>query len=93
MFLLVERKCQRAKGNVVDPKVVIEKYGADALRFWAAGSKLGNDLDYQEKDLIAGTKMINKLINASKFVFMNLKDYNPKSKPHKLEKLDEIFFR
>ncbi len=84
-------KMSKSKGNVVDPRVVLEKYGADALRFWAAGSKLGNDLDYQEKDLIAGTKMINKLINASKFVFMNLKDYNPKNKPSKLEKLDEIF--
>ncbi len=84
-------KMSKSKGNVIDPKLVLEKYGADAMRFWSAGSKLGNDLDYQEKDLITGTKMINKLINASKFVFMNLKDYNPKSKPHNLEKLDEFF--
>ncbi|MFH1503734.1 MAG: valine--tRNA ligase [Candidatus Diapherotrites archaeon] len=83
-------KMSKSKGNVVDPKVVLENYGADAVRFWAAGSKLGNDLDYQEKDLIAGTKMINKLINASRFVFMNLKDYNGK-KPKKLELLDELF--
>ena len=84
-------KMSKSKGNVIDPKIIMNKYGADATRFWAAGSKLGNDLDYQEKDLIAGTKMINKLINASKFVFMNLKDYNPKNKPHKLEKIDELF--
>ncbi len=85
-------KMSKSKGNVVSPRDVMEKYGADALRFWAAGSKLGNDLDYQEKDLIAGIKMINKLLNASKFVFMNLKDYNPASnKITKLEKMDEIF--
>ncbi len=84
-------KMSKSKGNVVSPIDVMDKYGADALRFWAAGSKLGNDLDYQEKDLIAGTKMINKLTNASRFVFMNLKDYNPKSKPHKIEKMDELF--
>jgi valyl-tRNA synthetase len=83
-------KMSKSKGNVIDPKVVLEKYGADAMRFWAAGSKLGSDLDYQEKDLVAGTKMINKLINASKFVFMNLEDYKGK-KPKKLEKLDELF--
>ncbi len=83
-------KMSKSKGNVVDPKVVLQNYGADALRFWAAGSKLGSDLDYQEKDLIAGTKMINKLINASKFVFMNLGDYKGE-KPKKLEKIDELF--
>ena len=83
-------KMSESKGNVIDPKVVLENYGADALRFWAGGSKLGSDLDYLEKDLVAGTKMINKLINASKFVFMNLKNYDGK-KPNKLEKLDEYF--
>lgn len=83
-------KMSKSKGNVIDPKVILEKYGADALRFWAAGSKLGNDLDYQEKDLIAGTKMINKLLNASKFVFMNLKDYKLE-KPENLEELDKKF--
>jgi len=68
-------------------KEVLEKYSADALRFWAAGSKLGEDLDYQEKDLIAGKKFITKLWNASQFVFMNLKDFNGK-KPKRLEKVE-----
>ena len=83
-------KMSKSKGNVIDPKEVLEKYGADPLRFWAAGSKLGEDLDYQEQDLVAGKKTVAKLINASKFVFMNLEDYNGK-KPKKLEKLDEEF--
>lgn len=84
-------KMSKSKGNVVDPKWVMENHGADALRFWAAGSKLGNDLDYQEKDLIAGKKIINKLINASNFVFMNLKGYDGKKKPEELEPLDKLF--
>ncbi len=91
-------KMSKSKGNVLEPKVVLEQYGADALRFWAAGSKLGNDLDYQEKDLIAGTKFINKLRNASKFVFMNLENYkgwsprDDSGEPiKKLETLDELF--
>jgi len=83
-------KMSKSKGNVIEPQVVLKEYGADALRFWAAGSKLGNDLDYQEKDLIAGKKFITKLLNASKFVFMNLEGYDGK-KPKKLEELDEEF--
>jgi valyl-tRNA synthetase len=83
-------KMSKSKGTGVQPKELLEEYGADSLRFWAAGSKLGNDLDYQEKDLIAGKRFINKLINASKFVFMNLEDYKGK-KPIKLEKIDELF--
>ncbi|MEK6913330.1 MAG: class I tRNA ligase family protein, partial [Nanoarchaeota archaeon] len=78
------------KGNAVSPQEVMEKYGADALRYWAASSKLGEDFDYQEKDLVTGKKLVTKLINASKFVFINLKDYHGK-KPRKLEKLDELF--
>jgi len=84
------KKMSKSKGTGVDPQKAIEEYGADALRFWAAGSKLGNDLDYQEKDLITGKKIINKLTNASNFVFMNLKDYDGK-KPKKLEAIDSAF--
>tara|TARA_Y100000310_G_scaffold343324_2_gene450419 strand:+ start:774 stop:3125 length:2352 start_codon:yes stop_codon:yes gene_type:complete len=83
-------KMSKSKGNVVAPQAVIEKYGADPLRFWAAGSKLGEDLDYQEQDLVAGKKTVTKLWNAAKFVFMNLEDYNGK-KPKKLEKTDQEF--
>jgi valyl-tRNA synthetase len=83
-------KMSKSKGNVIAPQDVLDEYGADALRFWAAGSKLGSDLDYQEKDLITGKKFITKLLNASKFVFMNLENYN-KKKPKELEPLDELF--
>ncbi|MDP3966528.1 MAG: valine--tRNA ligase [archaeon] len=84
-------KMSKSKGNVINPKEVILKYGADPIRFWAAGSKLGYDLDYQEKDIVTGKKFVNKLLNASRFVFMNLKDYDGKKKPKKLEKIDELF--
>lgn len=69
------KKMSKSKGNVVHPQEVVSKYGADALRFWAAGSKLGEDLPYQEKDLLTGKKMINKLWNASRFVCMHLEHY------------------
>ncbi|MEK6860298.1 MAG: valine--tRNA ligase [Nanoarchaeota archaeon] len=83
-------KMSKSKGNVISPQEVMKNYSSDALRFWAAGSKLGEDLDYQEKDLIAGKKFETKLWNASSFVFMNLKDYKGK-KPAKIEKIDELF--
>ncbi|MFC1728679.1 class I tRNA ligase family protein, partial [Nanoarchaeota archaeon] len=70
------KKMSKSKGNTVDPRDVLEKYGADALRFWAAGSKLGDDLSYQEKDLVTGQKMVTKLWNASRFVIMNLENYD-----------------
>jgi len=93
-FVTLEgEKMSKSKGTGIDPREVIEKYGADALRFWAAGIKLGEDLDYQEQDLVAGKKMITKLWNASKFVFMNLKGYDGKSRPEKLEKIDTAFLQ
>lgn len=83
-------KMAKSKGNGVDPRVVLDSYGADSLRFWAAGSKLGEDLDYIEKDLLGGKKFITKLQNASKFVFMGLADFDGK-KPEKFERVDELF--
>lgn len=83
-------KMSKSKGNVVDPRLIMENHGADALRFWAAGSKLGEDLDYQEKDLLNGKKFITKLWNATKFVFMGLQDFDGK-KPEKFERIDELF--
>lgn len=83
-------KMSKSKGNTISPQEVMEKYSSDALRFWASGSKLGEDLDYMENDLIAGKKFENKLWNASNFVFMNLTDYK-NTKPKKIEKIDELF--
>ena len=83
-------KMGKSKGNAIHPREVMKKYGTDALRFWAAGSKLGEDLDYQEKEVVTGKKFVTKLFNASKFVFMNLGKTKPK-KPKKLEAIDETF--
>ena len=63
--------------NRYEPAAVIEKYGADALRYWAAGSQLGNDLRYNEKDVKAGRKLVVKLWNAARFVLMQLEGFDP----------------
>ena len=71
-------KMSKSKGNIIQPQDVLKNYGADALRYWAASSKLGEDFDYQEKDVITGKRFITKLMNATNFIFMNLKDYRPR---------------
>jgi valyl-tRNA synthetase len=78
-FVTLEgEKMSKSKGNTIQPQEIVEKYGADAIRYWAASSKLGEDFDYNEKDVVTGKKFVTKLLNASNFVFMNLKDYKPK---------------
>ena len=80
------KKMSKSKGNIISPVELLKKYPADAIRFWAAGSSLGDDLPFQEKDVYTGQKTITKLWNAGKFSFMHLKDY--KNNKHKLEGFD-----
>jgi len=87
---LGKEKMSKSKGNIVSPQEVLEKFGADAMRYWAAGPKLGENLDYQEQDLVAGKKFVTKIFNASRFIFMNLKDYK-KEKPKEMKSLDRLF--
>ncbi|MBI4159011.1 valine--tRNA ligase [Candidatus Woesearchaeota archaeon] len=82
------RKMSKSKGNVIEPQEVMKKYSADCLRFWAAGSKLGENLAFQEKELITCQKFTIKLWNASKFAFMHLDDFDSK-KPKKILTVDK----
>ena len=70
------QKMSKSKGNVVDPRVMMEKYCSDLIRYWAAGCKLGEDVPFLEKELQAGNRTLTKLWNASKFTLMNLIEYN-----------------
>ena len=78
----------KSKGNAVWVDDLIEKYGVDAFRYWVGSASIGNDIPFKEQELIAGEKFLIKLWNASKFVFMHLKDHELK-KPKKFEKLDK----
>jgi len=69
-------KMSKSKGNVIQPQGVIERYSADALRFWACSAKLGEDLPYEEKEIRRGVKIVNKLWNASKFALLHLEGYD-----------------
>ncbi len=61
----------KSLGNVTEPLPIIEKYGADALRYWASSAKLGEDATFQEKEIVAGSRLMNKLWNIAKFVEKN----------------------
>ncbi|MBT5030206.1 valine--tRNA ligase [archaeon] len=69
------KKMAKSKGNIIEPQGMIDKYSADALRFMAGSAKLGDDLPFQEKELVTGKKTVTKLWNASKFCQMHLEDY------------------
>ena len=67
------RKMSKSLGNGIDPLEVIDKYGADALRFaLASGNSPGNDMRFSEEKIEAARNFANKLWNASRFVLMNL---------------------
>lgn len=67
------RKMSKSLGNGIDPLDVIEKYGADALRFaLATGNSPGNDIRFSDEKIEAARNFANKLWNAARFVLMNL---------------------
>ena len=69
------RKMSKSLGNGIDPLEVIDRYGADALRFMlATGNAPGNDMRYIEDKVKASRNFANKLWNASRFIMMNLPD-------------------
>lgn len=67
------RKMSKSLGNGIDPLEIIDKYGADALRFaLATGNSPGNDMRFSDEKIEAARNFANKLWNAARFVMMNL---------------------
>jgi len=82
------RKMSKSLGNGIDPLVVIEEYGADALRFMLVdGSTPGNDMRYSEEKVKAARNFANKLWNASRYVMMSLPEGSKNELPD-LSKLE-----
>ncbi|MGM0301110.1 valine-tRNA ligase [Enterococcus sp. AZ048] len=72
------RKMSKSLGNGIDPMDVIEKYGADALRwFLSTGSAPGQDVRFSYEKMDAAWNFINKIWNASRFVIMNVEGFTP----------------
>lgn len=71
------RKMSKTLGNGVDPLEIIEKYGADSLRFSVlSGTTMGNDIRYMPEKLDQASNFANKIWNAAKFITNSLEDDN-----------------
>ncbi len=79
------QKMSKTRGNIIDPLDVIEKYGADSLRFTLAMlAAQGRDIKLSEERIEGNKKFMNKIWNAYKYIKMNTSDINIDKKPRKL---------
>ena len=69
-------KISKSKNNASSsPMALAERHSADAIRYWAANTKLGTDTFFSEDELKISKRFINKLYNAAKFAVMQLDDF------------------
>ncbi|MBE3590495.1 MAG: valine--tRNA ligase [Firmicutes bacterium] len=72
------RKMSKSRGNVVDPMDVVERYGADVLRFTLiSGTAPGNDLRFSEERVEASRNFANKIWNAARLALSHLRGFDP----------------
>lgn len=71
------QKMSKTKGNGTDPLTSVDKFGVDALRYWISTAPIGTNLRYSDDEVKRGSKLLTKLWNASKYVLMNLSDFDP----------------
>jgi len=88
------QKMSKSRGNVIDPLVMIERYGTDAFRFTlAAFAAQGRDIKLSEERIEGYRHFINKIWNASRLVLMNLEDFDPSISKNYTTQPEQLFHR
>ena len=75
----LEKETDKDGYNRFNPDNLIARYGADAVRYWAGGAKLGQDLKFSEKEIKRGKAAAMKLWNSSRMAFTYMKDFDVKT--------------
>ncbi len=87
-------KMSKSSGNIIDPLVMIEKYGTDAFRFTlSAYTAQGRDVRMSPERIEGYKFFVNKIWNAAKLTFTNLEDYNEKSILLEVESLPDKWIK
>ncbi len=71
------KKMSKSHGNVVTPEPLLNEFGSDSVRYWAARARLGVDTAYDEQVFRIGTRLVTKLFNAGKFSIMQFSGLDP----------------
>ncbi|MBC7591396.1 MAG: class I tRNA ligase family protein, partial [Salinibacterium sp.] len=87
------KKMSKSKGNVVTPKGMLDDHGSDAVRYWAASSRLGTDAAFDPqnpKQIKIGRRLAIKVLNAAKFVYSFPEAHGAVSVPLDVDMLAEL---
>ena len=84
------RKISKRLGNYIEPSKLLNKYGADAIRYWATGATLGSNHCFTIKEVKKGKYTVNKIWNSARFCVSYINNFSPRpEKEYQLEPEDK----